>query len=152
MKAGSVLVALLTLAVLSSSASPGYSLAQVPKAVGKSIAKALGATPKAPAGPRETGQRGASSFALADIPRRYLDFYTDAAATCHGLTWPVDDLYDELEPSEQVKVYDKGITVNNTETLYKMLIGYRSGDMWAPHLVEYAQEYKPGCLYLEAAL
>jgi hypothetical protein len=89
MKAGSVLVALLTLAVLSSSASPGYSLAQVPKAVGKSIAKALGATPKAPAGPRETGQRGASSFALADIPRRYLGFYTDAAATCRGLTWQV---------------------------------------------------------------
>ena len=34
-KAGAVLVALLTLAVLSSSASPGYSLAQVPRSVGK---------------------------------------------------------------------------------------------------------------------
>jgi len=43
-------------------------------------------------------------------------------------------VYDELEPSEQVKVYDKGITVNSEENLHKLLIGYRSGDMWAPHL------------------
>jgi hypothetical protein len=88
-RTGAVLVALLTLAVLSSSASPGYSLAQVPRSVGKSIAKALGAVPKAPAKPADTGQRGASSFALADIPRRYLGFYTDAAAACRGLTWQV---------------------------------------------------------------
>ncbi|EHC10604.1 Gfo/Idh/MocA family protein [Fischerella thermalis] len=44
-------------------------------------------------------------------------------------------VYDDLEPSEKVKIYDKGITVNgNTESLYQMLIGYRAGDMWAPHL------------------
>ncbi|GAB1538353.1 Gfo/Idh/MocA family oxidoreductase [Scytonema sp. NUACC21] len=45
-------------------------------------------------------------------------------------------VYDDLEPSEKVKVYDKGITVNskNTESLYQMLIGYRAGDMWSPHL------------------
>lgn len=40
-----------------------------------------------------------------------------------------------MEPSEKIKVYDKGITVNgNPETVYKMLIGYRSGDMCAPQL------------------
>ncbi|PMB01257.1 oxidoreductase [Fischerella thermalis CCMEE 5198] len=44
-------------------------------------------------------------------------------------------VYDDLEPSEKVKIYDKGITVNgNAESLYQMLIGYRAGDMWAPHL------------------
>ena len=45
-------------------------------------------------------------------------------------------VYDDLEPSEKVKVYDKGITVNNddTESVYQMLIGYRTGDMWAPQL------------------
>jgi len=43
--------------------------------------------------------------------------------------------YDELEPSEKVKVYDKGITVNgNSEKLYQILVGYRTGDMWAPKL------------------
>lgn len=43
--------------------------------------------------------------------------------------------YDELEPSEKIKVYDKGITVNDSpENLYQMLVGYRTGDMWAPKL------------------
>jgi predicted dehydrogenase len=44
-------------------------------------------------------------------------------------------VYDDLEVADQVKVYDKGITVtNNVESLYQMLIGYRTGDMWAPNL------------------
>src|SRR5882672_5546349 len=44
-------------------------------------------------------------------------------------------LYDDLEPSEKVKVYDKGITVTKEpEAVYKMLVSYRSGDMWAPRL------------------
>ena len=44
-------------------------------------------------------------------------------------------VYDDLEPSEKIKVYDKGITVNNNaESVYQMLIGYRTGDMWAPQL------------------
>lgn len=45
-------------------------------------------------------------------------------------------VYDDLEPSEKLKIYDKGITVNsnNSESLYQMLIGYRAGDMWSPHL------------------
>ena len=48
-------------------------------------------------------------------------------------------VYDDLEPSEKVKVYDKGITLNgnpqkNGEKVYQMLVGYRTGDMWAPQL------------------
>lgn len=46
-------------------------------------------------------------------------------------------VYDDLEPSEKVKVYDKGITVSNhsgPEGVYKILVGYRTGDMYAPHL------------------
>jgi predicted dehydrogenase len=44
-------------------------------------------------------------------------------------------VYDDLEPSEKIKVYDKGITVNgNAESVYQMLIGYRTGDMWSPKL------------------
>ena len=40
-----------------------------------------------------------------------------------------------MEPSEKVKVYDKGITVNPTsDSLYQALVGYRSGDMFAPQL------------------
>jgi predicted dehydrogenase len=53
------------------------------------------------------------------------------------------NVYDDLEPSEKVKVYDKGITLKgdgnagvngNGEKIYQMLVGYRTGDMWAPQL------------------
>ncbi len=43
-------------------------------------------------------------------------------------------VYDDLEPSEKIKIYDKGVTVSNTEDVYKMLIDYRTGDMYAPQL------------------
>jgi predicted dehydrogenase len=44
-------------------------------------------------------------------------------------------LYDDLEPSEKLKVYDKGIDVTpEPEDVYKMLVSYRLGDMWAPQL------------------
>lgn len=44
-------------------------------------------------------------------------------------------LYDDLDPSEKVKIYDKGITVSQSpEAVYEMLVSYRSGDMWAPRL------------------
>jgi predicted dehydrogenase len=44
-------------------------------------------------------------------------------------------LYDDLEPSEKLKVYDKGIRVTpGLEDVYRMLVSYRSGDMWAPRL------------------
>lgn len=43
-------------------------------------------------------------------------------------------VYDDLEPSEKVKVYNKGITLNNGEGKYELLVGYRAGDMWAPQL------------------
>lgn len=45
-------------------------------------------------------------------------------------------LFDDLDPSEKIKVYDKGITVNNNsaDAVYQMLVGYRTGDMWAPKL------------------
>lgn len=44
-------------------------------------------------------------------------------------------VYDDLDPSDKVKVYDSGVTVNNTsdpEGVYQLLVGYRAGDMWAP--------------------
>ena len=44
-------------------------------------------------------------------------------------------VYDDVEASEKIKVYDKGITVNSTpDSVYQMLVGYRAGDMWAPQL------------------
>ena len=45
---------------------------------------------------------------------------------------------DELDPSEKIKIYEKGVTVcrkpEGIENVYKLLIDYRSGDMMAPHI------------------
>jgi predicted dehydrogenase len=44
-------------------------------------------------------------------------------------------VYDDLEPSEKVKVYDRGVNLSTTaEEVNKLRVSYRVGDMWAPHL------------------
>ena len=43
-------------------------------------------------------------------------------------------VYDDTEPSEKVKVYDKGIDVTGREGVYKTLVQYRTGDMLSPKL------------------
>ena len=44
-------------------------------------------------------------------------------------------VYDDLEATEKIKVYDKGITLtDDPEQVYRMLVGYRIGDMWAPQI------------------
>src|SRR5438093_10492559 len=46
-------------------------------------------------------------------------------------------LYDDIEPTEKVRVYDKGVTANrddNRESDYQNLVSYRTGDVWAPKL------------------
>ena len=43
--------------------------------------------------------------------------------------------YDDLEPSEKIKVYDKGVSfTDDPNQIREMRIGYRTGDMWAPKL------------------
>jgi predicted dehydrogenase len=46
-------------------------------------------------------------------------------------------VFDDLEPSEKVRLYDRGIIVSrpNPEAAYQLKVDYRSGDMIAPHLV-----------------
>jgi predicted dehydrogenase len=45
-------------------------------------------------------------------------------------------VYDDLEITEKVKVYDRGVTIDagHTEHAYQQRVGYRMGDMWAPKL------------------
>jgi predicted dehydrogenase len=43
--------------------------------------------------------------------------------------------YDDLEPSEKIKVYDKGVSfTEDPREIQEMRVGYRTGDMWAPKL------------------
>ena len=43
-------------------------------------------------------------------------------------------VWNDLDPDEKIKVYDKGVNVKSPENVYDLLVSYRSGDMWAPHL------------------
>ncbi len=44
-------------------------------------------------------------------------------------------VWDDLEPSEKIKVYDRGVSVaGRPEELYDLLVSYRIGDMWAPRI------------------
>jgi len=47
-------------------------------------------------------------------------------------------VYDDTEPSEKVKVYDKGVLIHEAqsrETQYRIQVDYRTGDMIAPKLL-----------------
>jgi predicted dehydrogenase len=49
-------------------------------------------------------------------------------------------VYDDIEPTEKVRVYDKGVTASRIETAtdkeaaYRTLVSYRTGDVWVPKL------------------
>jgi len=45
-------------------------------------------------------------------------------------------VYDDMEPSEKVKIYDKGIEIKEGEidSIYKIYVDYRTGDTVAPKL------------------
>jgi predicted dehydrogenase len=47
-------------------------------------------------------------------------------------------VYDDLEPSEKLKIYDRGanLRVSSPEDIRKVNVDYRMGDMWAPHLAQ----------------
>jgi predicted dehydrogenase len=85
----------------------------------------------------------------------YITLYLDNGAMAHvNVNWlaPVKIrqtliggsrrmiVYDDLQPSEKVKIYDRGINIGsgdvngNRENIHKMLISYRMGEMWAPEL------------------
>jgi len=44
-------------------------------------------------------------------------------------------VYDDLEPTDKVRVYDKGIVINGSpEKRYQTLVGYRTGDILIPRI------------------
>lgn len=44
-------------------------------------------------------------------------------------------VYDDIEPTEKIRIYDKGVVVPNEETqLQEVKIGYRTGDVWLPKI------------------
>ena len=46
-------------------------------------------------------------------------------------------VYDDMQPSEKLLIYDKGVTIapdDDPEKVYRELVSYRSGDVLAPRL------------------
>ena len=54
--------------------------------------------------------------------------------------------WDDLQADEKIKIYDKGITTENKEGFYRLLVEYRSGDMWSPR-VEHTEALKQELIY-----
>ena len=55
-------------------------------------------------------------------------------------------VWNDLEADEKLKIYDKGVQMNNGHGLYELLVSYRTGDMWAPR-VEQAEALKVELTY-----
>ncbi len=44
-------------------------------------------------------------------------------------------VYDDVEPTDKIRVYDKGIVINGSaEKRYQALVGYRTGDVLIPKI------------------
>jgi predicted dehydrogenase len=43
-------------------------------------------------------------------------------------------VWNDLEVDEKIRVYDRGVTVENEKSVYDLLVSYRSGDMWSPKI------------------
>ncbi len=41
-------------------------------------------------------------------------------------------VWNDLEPDEKIRVYDKGVEITNGLSVYDLLVSYRSGDVWSP--------------------
>ena len=43
-------------------------------------------------------------------------------------------VWDDLDTDEKIKVYDKGVSITTQESMYGIMVDYRTGDMFAPKL------------------
>jgi predicted dehydrogenase len=43
-------------------------------------------------------------------------------------------VWNDLEADEKIKVYDKGVQISSGQSVYDLLVSYRSGDVWSPKI------------------
>ena len=55
-------------------------------------------------------------------------------------------VWNDLEPDEKIRIYDKGLEVTGGEGVHEMLVSYRTGDIWAPK-VDQAEALKVELAY-----
>ncbi len=99
--------------------------------------------------PRSLSAIGASHTASEqeDVAYLNLDFGSGLIATFH-VNWMSPTkirhlivggsrkslVYNQLDPAEPIKVYDRGFEVQDAESRRGALVSYRLGDVWSPHL------------------
>src|SRR5437763_556910 len=60
-------------------------------------------------------------------------------------------VWNDLDADEKIKVYDKGVQITNGQSVYELLVSYRSGDVWATR-VEQAEALKLELEYFIAVI
>jgi predicted dehydrogenase len=99
---------------------------------------------------RTVSATGSHYYGNNIIPKALLTIYMENGVVAHiNVSWvsPVKIrqtliggsakmiLYDDNQPSEKIKIYDKGVDFYETkEKLYHMKVQYRVGDMYAPKI------------------
>jgi predicted dehydrogenase len=102
------------------------------------------------AGPVAVSANGANHVTGGPDNMAYITLYFENGAIAHvNVNWlaPVKMrqtliggsrrmiVYDDLLPSEKVKVYDRGVNLSSSEDdIQKMRVSYRMGEMWGPEL------------------
>jgi predicted dehydrogenase len=43
-------------------------------------------------------------------------------------------VWNDLEADEKIKIYDRGVNIESKDGVYKLLVDYRSGDIWTPKI------------------
>ncbi|HPC02636.1 MAG TPA: Gfo/Idh/MocA family oxidoreductase [Syntrophales bacterium] len=43
-------------------------------------------------------------------------------------------VWNDLDADQKIKIYDKGVDVTSRESIYELLVRYRSGDVWIPRI------------------
>lgn len=102
-----------------------------------------------PSRPTAVSATGASHFPGQFENLAYLTLFYDSSLISHvHVNWlaPVKlrrtligasrkmIVYDDLEPTEKVRVYDSGVTVGEEDAVYRLLVDYRVGDIWIPQI------------------
>ena len=94
---------------------------------------------------------GLHFFGNGLVPKSLLTIYLEGNLVAHiNVSWvsPVKIrqtliggtskmiVYDDTQPSEKVKIYDKGVELNSSsmEEIYQLKVQYRVGDMYSPKL------------------
>jgi predicted dehydrogenase len=55
-------------------------------------------------------------------------------------------VWDDLQPDEKIKLYDRGVDITSKQGIYDLLVSYRSGDMLAPKINQ-GEALRQECAY-----